>query len=182
MGWMGLGFWIGRGRVLTRMPEPGSPGSPCKESAHISPITQPTATMAMATSLPCHWRCQRRCRRRTLVPAGPWAPGGPALPCRGQGDIMLGQHLLVAQPAPADVLSSHDSPLCMAWGGSLPEVLAVPGLPGCPEGRKRWGSLWDGFSPGTWDVRWERRPRQCQQLCEHPQQAEGGHSDMGVSQ
>lgn len=31
----------------------------------------------------------------------------------------------------------HDSPLHMAWGYSLPEVLGVPGLPGCPEERKR---------------------------------------------
>lgn len=59
----------------------------------------------------------------------------------------------------------HDSPLHVVRGGSLPEVLGVPGLPGCPEGRKRWGYCRDGFSlVGAWCVPWERRPRQCQRL------------------
>lgn len=113
------------------------------------------------------WRCQCQCC--TLVPAGPWVPGGPALPCRGQGDIKLGRCLLVAQDGEGAVgqhgpstatspcslggrlplLTSplHDSPLPMARGGSLPGVLGVLGLPGCPEGRKRWGHCRDGFSP-----------------------------------
>lgn len=59
----------------------------------------------------------------------------------------------------------HDSPLYVSWSGSLPEVLGVLGLPGCPEGRKTWGHCRDGFSPvGVWGVSWERRPRQYQQL------------------
>lgn len=36
------------------------------------------------------WQCRCRCQCccLTLAPAGPGVPGGPVLPCRGQGDII----------------------------------------------------------------------------------------------
>lgn len=62
-------------------------------------------------------------------------------------------------------VGQHSPPLHTVRGGSLPEVLGVPGLPGCPEGRKRWGHCRGAFSPvGAWGVPRERTPRQCQQL------------------
>lgn len=216
---------VGRGRVLTRMPEPGSPGSPCGESLCQSHRPDPRPPRSQSHPCACHgasciqegaslkcpslqpktspsfqppnlarhhfplpggtWRC--RCQCPTLVPAGPWVPGGPGLPCGGQGDIVLGRYLLVAQDrdeaggqrgpstaTPPCSLGGHlpqltsplyDSPLPVPWGVTLPEVLGVPALPGCPERKKRWGHCRDRFSPlGALGVPWERGPRERQRL------------------
>lgn len=139
------------------------------------------------TTFLCQVRCGDANADANALPwpqLGPGSPVGQCCPAGDKGTLCWGGacwwHRMrkgqVGQcsPSTATPPSSlgcplHDSPLHVVQGGSLPEVLGVPGLLGCPEGRKTWGHCRDGLSPvGAWCVPWERRPDSASSSGKHP--------------